>query len=134
MDQEKENTIPERAPEKIEKPRRKKPVFLIILLVVLSIILGYLIYENVGLYQDREELMEVKAELERQKDNLEDELLEIYTQYDSMKTENDTINMMLAAEQQKIERLLKINANNVYKVRLYEKELETIRTEEPAQP
>jgi hypothetical protein len=53
--------------------------------------------------------------------------MEIYTEYDSLKSENDTMNLKLAAEQDRIERLLKINANNVYKIRMYEKELETIR-------
>jgi hypothetical protein len=37
------------------------------------------------------------------------------------------MNLKLLAEQQRIEKLLKISANNVYKIRMYEKELETIR-------
>jgi Asp-tRNA(Asn)/Glu-tRNA(Gln) amidotransferase C subunit len=37
------------------------------------------------------------------------------------------MNLKLLAEQQRIEKLLKISANNVYKIRMYEKELKTIR-------
>lgn len=106
------------------KPKRKAPVFLIVILIILACILGYLSYTYVELKNQSE--IE-KAELERQKNNLEEELKSIYSKYDSLKSENDTMNLKLTAEQLRIERLLKINANNVYKIRMYEKELETIR-------
>ncbi|KPK86977.1 MAG: hypothetical protein AMS27_03865 [Bacteroides sp. SM23_62_1] len=103
---------------------RKRPVFLIILLIILALTLIYLGYT----YNELKKQSEIeKAELERQKTNLEDELKSIYSKYDSLKSENDTMNLKLLVEQQRIERLLKINANNVYKIRMYEKELETIR-------
>ena len=108
----------------MEQPKRKKPVFLIILVILLVCATGYLGYT----YWELKKTSEVeKAELTRQREKLEDELMEIYTEYDSLKSENDTMNLKLAAEQDRIERLLKINANNVYKIRMYEKELETIR-------
>jgi len=106
------------------KSMRKRPVFLIILLIILALTLIYLGYT----YNELKKQSEIeKAELERQKTNLEDELKSIYSKYDSLKSENDTMNLKLLVEQQRIERLLKINANNVYKIRMYEKELETIR-------
>lgn len=106
------------------RARRKRPVFLIIVLIILGCTLIYLGYT----YNELKKQSEIeKTELERQKANLEDELKSIYTQYDSLKSENDTMNLKLIVEQQRIERLLKINANNVYKIRMYEKELETIR-------
>lgn len=100
---------------------------LIILIVVLSSITAYLIYENRELYQVYEEAQADKTELERIKSNLEGELRSIYNRYDSLKTENDTINRLLTVEQDKIEQLLKVNANIRYKIHLYEKELGTIR-------
>ncbi len=107
-----------------EKPRKKIPVFLIILVILLVCAVGYLGYT----YYELKEQSEIeKAELTRQREKLETELMEIYIEYDSLKTENDTINIKLAVEQERIERLLKINANNVYKIRMYEKELQTIR-------
>ena len=107
-----------------EKPRKKKPVFLIILVILLCCAIGYLGYTYVELKKQSE--IE-KAELTRQREKLEVELMDIYSEYDSLKSENDTMNMKLQAEQDRIERLLKINANNVYKIRMYEKELQTIR-------
>lgn len=106
------------------KPKRKLPVFLIILILALCCVIAYLGYT----YNNLKKQSEIeKTELERQRGNLENELKSIYNQYDSLKTENDTMNLKLLAEQQRIEKLLKVNANNVYKIRMYEKELGTIR-------
>jgi len=107
-----------------ETPKKKKPVFLIILVIALVCAVGYLGYTYHELKVESEE---EKAELTRQKDKLETELVEIIGEYDSLKSENDTMNIKLEAEQERIERLLKVNANNVYKIRMYEKELQTIR-------
>jgi len=118
------DSVPEQTNRIQVKPKRKPPVLLILLVIILALALGYLGYTYVELKKQSET---EKAELERQRGQLEDELLDIYAQYDSLKSENDTMNLKLVAEQQRIDRLLKINANNVYKIRMYEKELETIR-------
>lgn len=107
-----------------DKPVKKKPVFLILLLIILVCALGYLGYTY---YELKTESEIHKLEFERQKAALEGELMSIYGQYDSLKSENDTMNQKLIAEQENIERLLKVNANNVYKISMYEKELKTIR-------
>ena len=107
-----------------EKTGRKKPVFLIILVIALVCAVGYLGYTYLDL--KKQSALE-KAELTRQREKLEGELRDIYAEYDSLKSENDTMNIKLQAEQDRIERLLKINASNVYKIHMYEKELKTIR-------
>ena len=107
-----------------EVPKKKKPVFLIILVIALVCAVGYLGYTY---YELKVESEEEKTELTRQKVKLETELVEIIGEYDSLKSDNDTMNVKLQAEQERIERLLKVNANNVYKIRMYEKELQTIR-------
>jgi hypothetical protein len=106
------------------KTKRKAPVFLIILIIILSCVIIYLGFTY---YKLKKQSQIEKTELERQRTNLETELHNIYNQYDSLKSENDTMNLKLLAEQQRIEKLLKISANNVYKIRMYEKELKTIR-------
>ena len=117
-------TNPEKPYLPPQKPKKRIPVVWIVLVIILAGAIGYLWYT----YSDlKQQSAEEKAELERQKDQLEDELMDIYGQYDSLKTENDTMNLKLQAEQARIEKLLKINANNVYKIRMYEKELGTIR-------
>jgi hypothetical protein len=97
---------------------------LIVLIVILGAVIAYLGFT----YYDLKKQSEIdRTELERQKSNLEMELHEIYNQYDSLKSDNDTMNLKLLAQQQHIEKLLKVNANNVYKIQMYEKELKTIR-------
>ena len=123
MDQNME-TNPEKPLLVPQKPKRKIPVILIIVVILLVGAIGYLWFT----YSDlKKQSAEEKAELERQKIELEGELMNIYGQYDSLKSENDTMNVKLQAEQARIEKLLKVNANNVYKIRMYEKELGTIR-------
>lgn len=108
----------------MDKPNKKKPVILILFLILLVCAIAYLGYKY---YDLRNESEIHNAEFERQKTLLEGELMNIYGQYDSLKSENDTMNQKLVIEQQNIEKLLKVNANNVYKIKMYEKELKTIR-------
>ena len=86
--------------------RKKTPVFLIILIIALVCAVGYLGFT----YYDLKKQSEIeKAELTRQREKLETELMVIYTEDDALKSENDTMNIKLVAEQERIERLLKIN-------------------------
>jgi hypothetical protein len=119
--QEKKTSVPE---INNDRPKRKTPVFLIILIIILS---GVIIYLGFTYYSLKKESAIEQAELERQKKNLETELHIIYNQYDTLKSENDTMNLKLVAQQLRIDKLLKISANNVYKIQMYEKELKTIR-------
>ena len=82
-----------------QKSKKRIPVIWIILVVILAAAIGYLWFT----YSDlKQQSAEEKAELERQKDKLENELMEIYGQYDSLKSENDTMNLKLQAEQARI--------------------------------
>ncbi len=111
------------APDNNTKKRRA-PVLLIILIFALA---GALIY----LYMEYDKQMErakmVEKELKIERKELAGELKNMHTKYDSLKTENDTINRKLEFEQEKIERLLKVRASNLHKIRLYRKELSTLR-------
>jgi len=104
--------------------KKKPPVFLIILTIALAIgagVLGYLYWEL-----DKES-SEVHETLEVQKDSLAAELNLMVAEYDELKTDNDSMNIKLEAEQEKIKRLLGISASNAEKIRLYQKELNTLR-------
>jgi len=105
--------------------------YLVTLLVVLAIalmVIGYLFYTQ----KKESEMIISKLEeysglIQAQKDTLEFELRGIIVQYDSLMTENDTMNLKLAMQQDKIESLLKLRLSDTQKVRKYEKELGTIR-------
>lgn len=108
-------------------PKAKVPMYLIFLLVTLSVIVIIL---GIFFYQKNSELSKAKDDvsfIEEQKRSLEGELNQLIVGYDSLKTENDSINLKLEGEQDKIKKLLRINASNSQKIKLYQKELGTLR-------
>lgn len=103
-------------------------ITLVVILGIGLIVIGYLFYS-----QKKEseaviaQMQEYRGLIEEQKDSLETELRGIIVQYDSLMTENDTMNLKLAIQQDKIERLLKLRLSDAQKIKKYEKELGTIR-------
>ena len=111
----------------LSNQRPKVPMYMIAIMVtlgVLCIILGIVLYQNSQALNQSEE---DRAYVEEQKVELEGELNELIVGYDSLRTENDSINERLAIEQDKIRRLLRVQASNAQKLSMYEKELGTLR-------
>ncbi|MFZ5939131.1 MAG: hypothetical protein ACOYXB_01045 [Bacteroidota bacterium] len=98
---------------------------------LLTIVLLVLVYLFVDLKKDKDaisnELQTTKEEKRIERDSLERELRQIYFRYDSLQTDNDSIEYQMKMQQQKIERLLAIQADDAYKIKMYKKEMETIR-------
>ncbi|NJM17119.1 MAG: hypothetical protein HC896_18595 [Bacteroidales bacterium] len=107
-----------------ERNKAKSPALLIVLIVLLAGGIGVLavLYFNL-----KEQAVTTEALLEDQKNTLTNQLNELYVGYDSLKTNNDSINLELLAQQNKIKRLLAINASNAEKIKVYQKELMTLR-------
>jgi predicted nuclease with TOPRIM domain len=109
------------------EPKKRVPMFLVaivVTLVVLSIVLAIKLYINTS---QRNAVKEDLSYVETEKKKLEVELNGLITEYDSLKTENDTLNTQLQAEQDRIKKLLSIQASNVTKIKMYQSELETLR-------
>ncbi len=107
-----------------QSPRKKKPVLLIVVIVLLVGALGILGIQYLNLKEDANEDAKIAEQVQ---EDLTNELNDMYVEYDSLKTENDSMNLKLEAEQAKIKRLLAINASNAQKIRIYKKELGTLR-------
>jgi Tfp pilus assembly protein PilO len=110
-----------------QSPEKKTPVVLVLLVIFLAIavaVLGYKYYTESQKLEDtaaeKEILQDVKSDLEKQ-------LRDMVVEYDSLKTENDSINNLLTGEQEKIKRLLRFRASDAEKIRKYKDELETLR-------
>ena len=117
------DTVPEsQQPAKNTKQRRLNILFTV-LSSVMVIAIGFLVYI---LLTERQEAEEMQLVLEM-KENLTSELNDLYLQYDSLQTENDSMNLKIEAEQQKIRNLLSIRESNAKKIQLYEAELKTMR-------
>ncbi len=108
----------------LEPPRRKVPLFVVFILVTLIVIAAAL---SVKLYQQLKASKQMNVMLDDDKKKLEGELNNMIVEYDSLKTQNDTINLKLEAEQDKIRKLLHVQAANYEKIRMYKNELLTLR-------
>jgi hypothetical protein len=106
---------------------RKTPLILLILVVVLVIINGILGYKLYVDSKERKKTNEANILLKEEKVELESKLNALIVEYDSIMTENDSVNALLASEQEKIRNLLKYRASDATKIRMYKKELETLR-------
>jgi hypothetical protein len=121
-----ENTTPQQNEKKYtyQEPAKKTSVGLIvavIILTALAVILTIKLYVNSNRYQ------EDKVYMEGEKSKLETELNGLIVEYDSLKTKADTLDSQLSAEQDRIKKLLSINASNATKIKMYKSELETLR-------
>ena len=106
---------------------KKVPMYLIatvITLAVVSVLLGVLLYK---MTQERNTAKEDLQYTEAEKTKLEGQLKGLIVEYDSLKTSNDTLNQQIEIEQDKIKKLLSYNASNVVKIKMYKRELETLR-------
>jgi uncharacterized protein (DUF3084 family) len=109
------------------EPKKKVPMYLVaivITLLILSMLLGIKLYINTS---QRNAVSEDLQYVQTEKKKLEGELNGLIIEYDSLKTNNDTLNTQLAQQQDYIKKLLKIDASNVTKIKMYQKELETLR-------
>jgi hypothetical protein len=110
-----------------QTPEKKTPVVLILLVILLAIAVGVLGYKY---YTESQRLKETTAEqeiLQDVKSDLEKQLRDMVVEYDSLKTENDSINTLLVGEQEKIKKLLRYQAGDAEKIKKYREELETLR-------
>jgi predicted nuclease with TOPRIM domain len=108
-------------------PKTKVPMYLVaivITLLILSCLLGIKLYINTS---QRNAIREDLSFVQTEKKKLEGELNGLIIEYDSLKTNNDTINKQLMQQQDYIKKLLRIDASNVTKIKMYQKELETLR-------
>lgn len=115
-------------PQVSEKPRMKNGKWLNIILIAAIVLLAAgIVYLLITMNQERKETEEMRVALEMQKENLTRELTDLYSRYDELNTQNDSMNSVLDREKQKIQELLQIKASNARKIQIYEKELGTLR-------
>jgi FtsZ-binding cell division protein ZapB len=118
-----DNQTPEQA---MQKPKSNKG--LTILLIIVIFVLGatiVILYSSMS--KQKTESSEVQQILEDQKSSLQKELTDMVGEYDALKSNNDSMNKMIAGQQEKIKRLLTERASNTSLIMKYKKELGTLR-------
>jgi uncharacterized protein (DUF3084 family) len=99
------------------------------LLVVILAIAVYLLLDtrkNLTLVSD--DLAEKTEYFRIEKDSLEGELRNIYFRYDTLESGNLELQVEMKKQQEKIDKLIAIQADDAYKIRMYRREMETLRT------
>lgn len=114
----------EKKEKKKGKPNKTLTTILIALMVIMVGVIGFLVYT---LMTEREETEEMRITLEMQKDNLTNELNELYSAYDSLQTNNDSMNVLIEERQDQIRNLLAIRASNAKKIQMYEEQVSSLR-------
>jgi DNA repair exonuclease SbcCD ATPase subunit len=107
-----------------QEPKRKVPMILVAAVITLAVVAVFL---GIKLYVDNKNNAENVQFIEGEKGKLEKELNGLIVEYDSLKTKADTLDTQLEAEQDRIKKLLSINASNATKISMYKSELETLR-------
>lgn len=92
--------------------------------IILGVILGLLV---IMYFVQRHNMFEMETVLTEEKDSLANELRRISFAFDTLKTNNDTLNANLARDKEKIIQILAINESNVRLIRQYKKEIKTMR-------
>lgn len=97
-------------------------------MIALSIILAAaLIFLVVMYFSQKNKMVEMETVLTQEKDSLTNELQLMVAAYDTMKTNNDTLNANLEKEKNRIISLLSINASNTQLIKKYRSEITTMR-------
>ena len=104
--------------------QKKAPTSLVVTSVILGVALVFLLYMY---FDKRSKMTEMENVLTEEKDSLANELRHMVVAYDTLKTNNDTLNAGLQRQKDKIVQLLSINASNVQLIKKYRSEITTMR-------
>ncbi len=110
--------------QNLQENKKSVPVGLIAVSIILA---GVLIFLVVMYFDQKNKMIEMETVLTHEKDSLANELRILAYSFDTLKTNNDTLNAKLEKEKQRIIQLLSINASNVQLIKKYRSEISTMR-------
>ncbi len=111
------------------QPDKKSSIGYLVIIAALIVICGLLFWK----YNSEKKLsLEIQYQLNEEKDSIEANLNNLYSDYKNLESNNDSINQELAVERGKIQGLLtqmkREKAINYQKIKDYQKELGTLRS------
>lgn len=112
--------IPAMSPE----PKKGAPIGMIALALILTAALVFIV---VMYFDQKNKMIEMETALTQEKDSLANELRMMVHAYDTMKTNNDSLNANLERQKQHIIKLLAVNASNIQLIKKYRSEITTMR-------
>lgn len=107
---------------------KNAPIGLIAISIILAVALIFLII----MYFDQKsklvgKMVEMETVLTAEKDSLANELRRMVVAYDTLRTNNDSLNLVMQKEKTRIVQLLSINASNSQLIKRYKSEITTMR-------
>jgi len=109
---------------KLQENKRSTPVGLIAVAIIMA---GALVFLVVMYFDQKNKMIEMETVLTQEKDSLANELRIMVHSFDTLKTNNDSLNARLEKEKQRIIQLLSVNASNVQLIKKYRSEISTMR-------
>jgi len=104
--------------------KKNTPVGMIALSIILT---GILIFLVIMYFDQKNKMIEMETVLTQEKDSLANELKQMVASYDTLKSNNDSLNANLEKEKTRIIQLLSVNASNVQLIKKYKSEITTMR-------
>src|SRR5665648_1187822 len=104
--------------------KKNTPIKLIATSIILAGVLIFLVFMY---FDQKSKMVEMEIILNQEKDSLANELRLLVVAYDTLKTNNDTLNAGLEKERKRIVQLLSVNASNSQLIRKYKSEITTMR-------
>jgi len=99
-----------------------------LLVIILAVAIYMLLDTRKNLDLVSTDLAEKTEFFRVEKDSLEGELRDIYFRYDTLETNNIELQVEMKQQQEKIDKLISVQAEDTYKIRMYRKEMKTLRT------
>lgn len=107
-----------------QETKKNVPAVMITVSVILAAALIFLVFSY---YSQKNQMVEMETVLTQEKDSLAHELRLMVNAYDTLKTNNDTLNASLVKERSRIVQLLSVNASNIQLIKKYKGEITTMR-------
>ena len=104
--------------------KKSAPIGMIATLIILA---GALIFLVFMYFDQKNKMVEMETVLTQEKDSLANELRLMVHGYDTLRTNNDTLNANLQKEKTRIVKLLSINSSNIQLIKKYKSEITTMR-------
>jgi cell division protein FtsB len=104
--------------------KKSPPIALIAMSIILSAVLIFIV---IMYFDQKSKMTEMELTLTAEKDSLANELRMMVARYETLRTDNDSLNAGLDREKNRIIKLLEVNASNTQLIRTYRKEISTMR-------
>lgn len=108
----------------VQEQKKRVPIGMIALSIILTGVLAYLV---VIYLEQKNKMTEMEIALTQEKDSLANELRLMILNFDTLKTDNDSLKAGLEREKKKIVQLLSVNASNIQLIKKYKSEIGTMR-------